>query len=66
MALLITIAIRSLETIFAVGAIGSVFVLVLTIIEDIQELSGDRKPSHEIMGDYSPAGSNRYPSQGSV
>ena len=66
MALLITVAIRFLETIFAAGVIGSVFVLVLTVIEDIRELSADRKPSHEIIGDYSPAGSNRYPTQGSV
>ncbi len=42
MALLITIAIRSLETIFALGAIGSAFVLLLTVIEDIRELSGDK------------------------
>jgi hypothetical protein len=37
MALLITIAIRLLETIFAVGLIGSVLVLVLTMIEDFQD-----------------------------
>ena len=66
MALPMTIAIRSLEMIFAVGAIGSVFVLVLTIIEDIRELSGDQKPDHEIRADYSRVGSNRYPTQGSV
>jgi hypothetical protein len=59
MALLITIAIRSLETIFALGAIGSAFVLVLTVIEDIRELSGDKKPSHEMIRVYSPVGSNR-------
>ena len=43
MALLITIAIRFLETIFAVGLMGSVLVLVLTTIEDVRELSGDKK-----------------------
>ena len=64
MASLITIAIRFLEIIFAVGAIGSVFVLVLTMIEDFQELFGDKKPSHEITrhemtGDYLPVGSKR-------
>jgi len=66
MASLMTIAIRSLEIIFAVGAVGSVFVLVLTIIEDIRELSGDKNPGHEIILDYSGVGSNRYPTQGSV
>ena len=59
MASLITIAIRFLEITFAAGAIGSVFVLVLTMIEDFQELFGDKKPSHEIVGDYFPAGSKR-------
>ena len=58
MALLITLAIRFLETIFAVGLIGSVFVLVLTMIEDFQELFGKEKPNHET-GDYFPAGSKR-------
>jgi hypothetical protein len=58
MALLMTIAIRFLETIFAVGAIGSVFVLILTTIEDIQELFGKEKTNHET-GDYFPAGSKR-------
>jgi len=43
MALLITIAIRFLETIFAVGLIGSMLVLVLTTIEDDRELVGDKK-----------------------
>jgi len=43
MSLLIAIAIRFLETIFAVGLIGSVLVLVLTTIEDIRELFGDKK-----------------------
>ena len=59
MTFLITIAIRFLETIFAVGLIGSVLVLVLTMIEDFQELFGDKEPSHEIIGDYLPAGSKR-------
>jgi hypothetical protein len=58
MALLITIAIRFLETIFAVGLIGSVFVLVLTMFEDFQELFGKEKTNHET-GDYLPAGSKR-------
>ncbi len=58
MPLLMTVAIRFLETIFAVGAIGSVFVLILTTIEDIQELFGKEKTNHET-GDYFPAGSKR-------
>ena len=58
MALPMTVAIRFLETIFAVGAIGSVFVLILTTIEDIQELFGKEKTNHET-GDYFPAGSKR-------
>jgi hypothetical protein len=59
MALLITIAIRILETIFAVGAIGSVLVLVLTMIEDFQELFGKEKTIQEPVGDYLPVGSKR-------
>ncbi len=58
MPLLMTVAIRFLETIFAVGAIGSVFVLILTTIEDIQELFGKEKTNQET-GDYFPAGSKR-------
>jgi len=58
MPLLMTVAIRFLETIFAVGAIGSVFVLILTTIEDIQELFGKEKTNYET-GDYFPAGSKR-------
>ncbi len=58
MALLISIAIRFLEIIFAMGLIGSVFVLVLTMIEDFQELFGREKTNHET-GDYFPAGSKR-------
>jgi hypothetical protein len=58
MALLITIAIRFLETIFAVGLIGSVFVLFLTMIEDVQELFGKEKTHYETE-DYLPAGSKR-------
>ena len=58
MLLLITIAIRFLETIFAVGLIGSVFVLVLTMIEDFQELLGKEKTDHEA-GNYLPAGAKR-------
>jgi len=59
MALLITVAIRLLEIIFAVGLIGSVLVLVLTMIEDFQELFGKEKTTHETVGDYLPAGSKR-------
>ena len=58
MTFLITIAIRFLETIFALGLIGSVLVLVLTMIEDFQELFGKEKTNHEA-GDYLPAGSKR-------
>ena len=58
MALLITIAIRFLETIFALGLIGSVLVLVLTMIEDFQELFGKEQTKQE-MRDYLPAGSKR-------
>jgi hypothetical protein len=58
MALLITIAIRFLETIFAVGLIGSAFVLVLTMFEDFQELFGKEKTNHE-PENYFPAGSKR-------
>ncbi len=58
MTFLITIAIRFLETIFAIGLIGSVFVLVLTMIEDIQELFGKEKTNHET-GNYFPVGSKR-------
>jgi len=47
MALLITIAIRFLEIIFA-----------MTMIEDFQELFGKEKTNHET-GDYFPAGSKR-------
>ena len=58
MTFLITIAIRFLETIFALGLIGSVLVLVLTMIEDFQELFGKEQTNRE-MGDYLPAGSKR-------
>ena len=58
MVVLITIAIRFLETIFAVGLIGSAFVLFLTMIEDFQELFGKEKTNHE-GEDYFPAGSKR-------
>ena len=40
MGLLATIAVRVLETMFAVGAIGSCIVLILTGIEDIETLLG--------------------------
>jgi hypothetical protein len=58
MALLITVAIRFLETIFAVGLIGSVFVLVLSMFEDFQELFGKEKTNDETE-DHLPAGSKR-------
>ena len=38
---MLAFAIRVLETIFAVGAIGSVFVLVLTSFDDMVELFGN-------------------------
>jgi len=59
MALLITVTIRFLETTFTVGLVGSAFVLVLTMIEDIQELFGSEKTNHEKVGDYLPTGSKR-------
>jgi hypothetical protein len=40
MGLLVTIAIRVLEVLFAVGAIGSTIVLILSGIEDIETLVG--------------------------
>ena len=43
---------------FAVGLIGSVFVLVLTMFEDFQELFGKEKTNHETEN-YLPAGSKR-------
>ena len=58
MTFLITVAIRFLETIFALGLIGSVLVLVLTMIEDFQELFGKEETNQE-MRDYLPAGSKR-------
>ena len=36
--MLLTIAIRVLETLFVVGAIGSAIVVVLTTIEDVKTL----------------------------
>lgn len=44
--MLVTIVIRLLESMFAVGMIGSVVVLVLTAIEDIETLLGSDEPTH--------------------
>ena len=43
---IVTASIRILETMFAVGAIGSAIVLVLSGIEDIETLLGTDKPDH--------------------
>ncbi len=46
MGIFLTFAIRFLELMFAVGAIGSVVVLVLSGIEDIETLIGSDDASH--------------------
>ena len=46
MGMLLTLAIRLLEFMFAVGVIGSVIVLVLSGIEDIETLLGSDDASH--------------------
>jgi hypothetical protein len=46
MDLLITIAVRLLETMFVLGGIGSFLVLILTGIEDLETLFG-RSEQHE-------------------
>lgn len=47
MELLITLGIRLLETMFVVGGIGSLLVLVLTGIEDIETLFGSDDPNRQ-------------------
>jgi hypothetical protein len=46
MGMLLTLAIRLLEFMFAVGVIGSVIVLVLSGIEDIETLLGSDDASY--------------------
>ena len=45
MGLLITILIRSLEAMFAAGWLGSVFVLLITAVEDVETLTEFDEPS---------------------
>jgi hypothetical protein len=45
MDVVLTIAIRLLELVFALGAIGSAVVLVLSGIEDIETLAGSDDPT---------------------
>jgi hypothetical protein len=49
MGILVTVAIRLIESMFAIGAIGSFIVLILTGIEDIETLAGvgESKPTAE-------------------
>jgi hypothetical protein len=46
MGILVTAAIRLVEAMFAIGAIGSFIVLVLTAIEDIETLAGVGDSKH--------------------
>jgi hypothetical protein len=46
MDVLVTVAIRILEGMFVVGAIGSFLVLILSGIEDIGTLFGSDEPEH--------------------
>jgi hypothetical protein len=46
MGMLAAIGVRLLEVMFAVGAIGSAVVLVLTGIEDIETLLGSDETAH--------------------
>ena len=46
MGILVAIAIRLLEGMFAIGAIGSFIVLILTAIEDIETLAGVGDSKH--------------------
>jgi hypothetical protein len=46
MGMLATIGVRVLEIMFALGAIGSLVVLVLTGIEDIETLVGSDDSEH--------------------
>jgi hypothetical protein len=48
MAVLVSVAVRVLEAMFAIGMAGSTIVLILTGIEDIETLLGkDDSPSHD-------------------
>jgi hypothetical protein len=47
MELLITLGVRLLETMFVVGGIGSLLVLILTGIEDIETLFGSDDPNRQ-------------------
>jgi len=50
---MLTFAIRVLEFIFAIGILGCVLVLMLTMVEDIRTLfGGDEKPAGA--SDFSP------------
>jgi hypothetical protein len=44
--ILIVVLVRTLETMFVVGAIGSVVVLVLSGIEDLKLLFGREEQNH--------------------
>ena len=46
MGIVVTIAIRLIEGMFAIGAIGSFIVLILTAIEDIETLAGVGDSKH--------------------
>jgi len=46
MDLLILFGVRILEVLFAIGVVGSVVVLVLTTIEDIETLTESDEPNH--------------------
>jgi hypothetical protein len=46
MGILVTVAIRLIESMFAIGAIGSFIVLILTAIEDIETLAGVGDSKH--------------------
>ncbi|HKN32257.1 MAG TPA: hypothetical protein VJX16_03350 [Terriglobales bacterium] len=45
--MLIVVGIRTLETMFVAGGIGSFLVLILTGIEDIETLLGSDDPSRK-------------------
>jgi hypothetical protein len=44
--IIVTVLVRILETMFAVGAIGSVVVLLLSGIEDLKLLFGREEQNH--------------------
>jgi hypothetical protein len=46
MGVLVTIGIRVLEAMFVVGGVGSVIVLILSGIEDIETLMGSEDSGH--------------------